>query len=160
MIYQLYILIIFLQVKKLANSKKTKPFFFPAIVSSKALWNLCILRLGPQDVYVCCSVCQEELTALSTAAEHSFFVFFFSFLPLNLSLYLSRKTFRDLLKSYSPIMCLKHHGPFFCRTYLLFLSFSRSVLSDSLGPHELQHTRLPCPSLSTRVCSNSCPLSR
>ena len=31
--------------------------------------------------------------------------------------------------------------------------------SDSLRPHGLQHTRLPCPSLSLRVCSNSCPLS-
>ena len=30
------------------------------------------------------------------------------------------------------------------------------VTSDSLWP---QHTRLPCPSLSPRVCSNSCPLS-
>ena len=29
----------------------------------------------------------------------------------------------------------------------------------TLRPHELQHTRLPCPSLSPRVCSNSCPLS-
>ena len=28
-------------------------------------------------------------------------------------------------------------------------------MSDSLQPHELQHTRLPCPSLSPRVCSNS-----
>ena len=27
------------------------------------------------------------------------------------------------------------------------------------GPHGLQHTRLPCPSLSSWVCSNSCPLS-
>ena len=27
-------------------------------------------------------------------------------------------------------------------------------------PHELQHARLPCPSQSFRVCSNSCPLSR
>ena len=27
-------------------------------------------------------------------------------------------------------------------------------------PHGLQHTRLPCPSLSPRVCSNSCPLSQ
>ena len=27
-------------------------------------------------------------------------------------------------------------------------------------PHGLQHTRLPCPSLSPGVCSNSCPLSR
>ena len=32
-------------------------------------------------------------------------------------------------------------------------------MSDSLQPHELQHTRLPCPSLSPRVFSNSCPLS-
>ena len=26
--------------------------------------------------------------------------------------------------------------------------------------HELQHASLPCPSLSPRVCSNSCPLSQ
>ena len=32
-------------------------------------------------------------------------------------------------------------------------------MSDSLQPHGLQHTRLPCPSLSPRVCPNSCPLS-
>ena len=37
--------------------------------------------------------------------------------------------------------------------------FSHSVTSDSLRPHGLQHSRLPCPSLSPRVCSNSCPLS-
>ena len=43
---------------------------------------------------------------------------------------------------------------------LAFLSFCHSVLSNSLWPHELQHTRLPCPSLSPRVCSNSCLLSR
>ena len=33
-------------------------------------------------------------------------------------------------------------------------------MSDSLWPHELQHTRLPCPSPSAWVCSNSCPLSQ
>ena len=33
-------------------------------------------------------------------------------------------------------------------------------MSSSLQPHGLQHSRLPCPSLSPRVCSNSCPLSR
>ena len=32
-------------------------------------------------------------------------------------------------------------------------------MSDSLQPHELQHTRLPSPSLSPWICSNSCPLS-
>ena len=33
-------------------------------------------------------------------------------------------------------------------------------MSDSLQPHELQHVRFPCPSLSPWVCSNSCPLSQ
>ena len=33
-------------------------------------------------------------------------------------------------------------------------------MSDSLWLHELQHTRLPCPSLSPRICLNSGPLSR
>ena len=30
-------------------------------------------------------------------------------------------------------------------------------MSDSLQPHGLQHTRLPCPSPTPRACSNSCP---
>ena len=37
--------------------------------------------------------------------------------------------------------------------------FSCSVVSNSLRPHGLQHARLPCPSSSPRVCSNSCPLN-
>ena len=40
------------------------------------------------------------------------------------------------------------------------LLFSPSVVFDSLWLHRLQHTRLPCPSPSTRVCSNSCALSQ
>ena len=39
------------------------------------------------------------------------------------------------------------------------LLFSCSVVSDSLWPHRLRHSRIPCPSLSSRVCSNSCPLN-
>ena len=38
------------------------------------------------------------------------------------------------------------------------LLFSRSVVSNSLRPHGLQHARLPCPS-SPKGCSNSCLLS-
>ena len=44
--------------------------------------------------------------------------------------------------------------------YLVILLFSRQVASNSLWPHVLQHTRLPCPSLSPWVCSNSCPSSQ
>ena len=38
--------------------------------------------------------------------------------------------------------------------------FSHSVVSDSLRPHELQHTRPPCPSPTPGAYSNSCPLIR
>ena len=40
------------------------------------------------------------------------------------------------------------------------VQFSCSVVSNSLRPHELQHTRLPCPSPTLRACSNACPLSQ
>ena len=33
-------------------------------------------------------------------------------------------------------------------------------MSNYLQTHRLQHARLPCPSLSPGVCSNSCPLSQ
>ena len=37
--------------------------------------------------------------------------------------------------------------------------FSHSVMSDSLCPYGLQHTRLPCPSPTPKAYSNFCPLS-
>ena len=47
-------------------------------------------------------------------------------------------------------MCILH----------LKMLFSCSVMSNSLWPHGLQHTRLPCPSLSPGTCSNSYPLGQ
>ena len=44
--------------------------------------------------------------------------------------------------------------------FLGLLLFSRYVMSNSLWPHELQHSRLPFPSLFPGVCPNSCPLSQ
>ena len=44
-----------------------------------------------------------------------------------------------------------------CNRHMLF---SQSVMSSSLQPHGLQHARLPCPSLSPGIHSNSCLLSR
>ena len=38
-----------------------------------------------------------------------------------------------------------------------FSQFSHSVVSNSLRPHGLQHTRLSCPSPTPRACSNSFP---
>ena len=75
-----------------------------------------------------------------------------------------------LRSSHSLLLLL---GPQVCRLYLCLhpavqfssvqfspVQFSRSVVSDSLWPHGLQHARPPCPSPTPRVHSNSCPLSR
>ena len=40
------------------------------------------------------------------------------------------------------------------------MQFSRSVVSNSLQPHKLQHARPPCPSQTPRTYPNSCPLSQ
>ena len=49
-----------------------------------------------------------------------------------------------------------------CHRWLNFtnssVQFSRSVVSDSLQPRGLQHIRLPCPSPTPGIYSNSCPL--
>ena len=60
--------------------------------------------------------------------------------------------------------CLLHGKPFlaFQLSSVQFsrVQFSCSVVSDSLQPHEMQHSRPPCPSPSPRVHPNPCPLIR
>ena len=67
----------------------------------------------------------------------------------------------DHLQSISPShylgYCLLHCGML---SLFQFSPFSCSVMSDSLRPHGLQHTRLRCPSPTPGACSNSCPLSQ
>ena len=67
---------------------------------------------------------------------------------------------------HSPLLKYNIH---YCSYHELFLKnknfndciqFSRSVMSDSLWPHESQHARPPCPSPTPGVYSHSCPLSR
>ena len=70
---------------------------------------------------------------------------------LNIEFYFL-KTLLSHLK-YSPII--------FLDLFLLSsVQFSRSVMSDSLWPHELQHTRPPCPSPTPEVHSDSRSLSQ
>ena len=59
------------------------------------------------------------------------------------------------------------HSQLYCSGHLLFSCSvvslcdpMDSVVSDSLWPHGLQHSRLPCLSSSPRAYSNSCPLSQ
>ena len=48
----------------------------------------------------------------------------------------------------------------FKQEWQMLVQFSHSVVSDSLWPHGLQHTKLPCPSPTSRACSNLCPSSQ
>ena len=45
-------------------------------------------------------------------------------------------------------------------SFCISVQFSHSVVSHSLHPHGLQHTRPPCSSPSAGACSNSCPSSQ
>ena len=49
--------------------------------------------------------------------------------------------------------------PSHIKTDSISIQFSCSVVSDSLQPHEPQHTRPPCPSPTPGVHPNPCPLS-
>ena len=60
--------------------------------------------------------------------------------------------------SYNKGLCVFFFNPSWCGEGLLLFS-SCSVMSNSLWPRGLQHASLPSPSLSPRVCSNSCPLN-
>ena len=63
---------------------------------------------------------------------------------------------RQSHKSYGSIL-LKKRMKFLLMVYLLLSSCT--ILSDSLRPYGLQHSRLPCSSQFPRICSNSCPSS-
>ena len=60
-----------------------------------------------------------------------------------------------------PLICVKAtHVPLLEKVKVeRSVQFSRSVMSDSMQPHGLQHARLPCPSPTPGIYSNSCPLS-
>ena len=66
--------------------------------------------------------------------------------------------FKSILKSKHSNTCWASMG-LLLFPYFSSVQFSRSVMSDSLRPHGLQHARLPCSSPSPGVCSDSCPLN-
>ena len=80
------------------------------------------------------------------------FLLFFKFGVFSLSAIFRFLSFPLLLSTTSP--CGQ------CTMRLGSVHFSHSVVYDSLLPHEPQHTRPPCPSLTPRVHSNPCPLSQ
>ena len=68
---------------------------------------------------------------------------------------LDQRIFLGLLLWQVDSPLLSHQGS----PWYTSVQFSHSIMSDSLRPQGLQHTRPPCPSPTPGVYSNSCPLS-
>ena len=66
----------------------------------------------------------------------------------------------NALQISSPFHDLSYHSLVLFDSKYSSVLFSRSVVSDSLRPHESQHTRPPCPSATPGVHSNSRPSSQ
>ena len=101
-----------------------------------------------------------EVATLEGAHHHQLWVAgrpvlvdFLAFVPQPFHLEVSVRSLQFFLFAYFCIFP-ESWGP------LCSVEFSRSVASNSLWPHGLQHARLPCPSPTSRLCSNSCPLSQ
>ena len=75
----------------------------------------------------------------------------------------SKKKNKKLQESYTSVKCkiqCSHFEKPFVSIDFSSVQFSHSVMSDSLRPHELQHTRPPCPSPTPGVHSDSRPSSQ
>ena len=96
---------------------------------------------------------------MSVGHTHSFYVFWG--VPIG-----GGKRWRQLTKWNRGAVMESSGGPFIIVAKPVYsanissVQFSCSVVSDSLQPHGLQHTRPPCPSPTPRAYSNSCPLSQ
>ena len=97
----------------------------------------------------CCSVAKSYLTLDCSVPGFS---------ELHCLWELAQTHVRWVSNAIQPSHLLLPHSPLpgFSWAHLLF---SCSVTSNSFRPHGLEHSRLPCPSLSPRVRTNACPLS-
>ena len=81
-------------------------------------------------------------------------------MPFGFCWAIDSKNLRDKCSAFTLLPKPLGHSPTSESNQNSLVQFSRSVVSDSLQPHGLQHTRPPCPSPTPRVYSNSCPSSR
>ena len=73
--------------------------------------------------------------------------------------YVGKESILITLGYHSALLKFASHAGKFCAcpNSLTSVQFSYSVVSNSLQPHGLQHSRLPCPSSTPGASSNSCP---
>ena len=115
--------------------------YLPVIYQTANILKLCVSIWFFNNNYFCLG-CENEFKSILISVDNSLSkknTAFFPCIPPVMAL--------------SYIKCLLKHQ-------FSSVQFRRSVMSDSLRPHESQHTRPACPSPTPRVHSNSCPLSQ
>ena len=107
----------------------------------------CIQLFGPYGLYPAQLLCPWSSSSKNTGIVcHA----------LLQGIFLTQESHMGLLHCRQILYCLSHQGS----RNIAIVQFSRSVVSDSLRPHESQHARTPCPSPAPGIYSELCPLSR
>ena len=118
-----------------------QPSIFPSI---RVFWNESVLRIRWPKYW-------SFSFSISPSNKYSGLICFRIYW---LDLLAVQGTLKSLLQHHSSKASILQHSAFSS------VQFSRSVVSNSLWPHELQHARPPCPSPTPGAYPNSCSLSR
>ena len=106
------------------------------------------------EIVYCCIKCEIYKLSQLLAIKYDYFI--------SIIMLWSHCCYWCLCSVHLWIVCYKNHPLIYVKiNYFNFIcdQFS-SVMSDSLQPHGLQHTRLFCPSQTSKACSDSYPSSR
>ena len=106
--------------------------------------------------FICRSLIYFVLILMNGMKEWSSFIFFFFLHIASCPVFPRTICWRDCLSNHCELLQQKFKYMY----TILSVQFSRSVMSDSLQPHGMQHARPPCPTPAPGVYPNSCPLSR
>ena len=140
----------------LPETKKTVSFIVLSPASSTVKGTLGKFNESWKNEWVICEVVRWDVSHLGLGSDEGAGLAFLLLLPL----YVFSKSFPGTFKIILDIeVALCSFNILLCTLFHLILQISHLVMSDSLRPHGLQHTRPPCPWPSPGVYSNSCPLS-
>ena len=119
------------------------------------LWSkycaFCIWSCVPIMVMICSSDHSKGLSILTKLLTHNVFVWF---------TFVNNRSSQIFGNSYTCVVIISPQRSPYEPQPPASVQFSHSVVSDSLWPHELQHTRPPCPSPTPGVHSDSHTLSQ